>query len=69
MKIISMGEILWDVLDHEECLGGAPFNFAVDARRLGHDVFLSAPLETTSVAGAPPCASMSWVFHLDLSSR
>lgn len=44
MKIISMGEILWDVLDHEECLGGAPFNFAVDARRLGHDVFFVSAL-------------------------
>lgn len=43
MKIISIGEILWDVVDHEECLGGAPFNFAVDASRLGHEVlFVSA---------------------------
>lgn len=39
MKIISIGEILWDVFDHGEYLGGAPFNFAAHARRLGHDVF------------------------------
>lgn len=44
MKIISIGEILWDVVDHEECLGGAPFNFAVDADRLGHDVFFVSAL-------------------------
>lgn len=43
MKIISIGEILWDVLPEGEHLGGAPFNFAAHARRLGHDVrFLGA---------------------------
>lgn len=43
MKIISLGEILWDVFEHDELLGGAPFNFSAHARRLGHDVlFVSA---------------------------
>ena len=50
MKIISIGEILWDVFESKgndggtsEHLGGAPFNFAANAARLGHDViFLSA---------------------------
>jgi fructokinase len=43
MKILSIGEILWDVFEGVECLGGAPFNFAVHARRLGHSVrFVSA---------------------------
>lgn len=50
MKIISIGEILWDVFENlgdesgsTEHLGGAPFNFAANAARLGHDViFLSA---------------------------
>ncbi len=42
-KIISLGEILWDVFPDAEHLGGAPFNFAAHARRLGHDVcFVSA---------------------------
>jgi fructokinase len=39
MTIISIGEILWDVFEHAEHLGGAPFNFAAHARRLGHEVF------------------------------
>ena len=39
MKIISLGEILWDVFPDAQHLGGAPFNFAAHARRLGHDVF------------------------------
>jgi len=43
VKIISVGEILWDVFDHGEYLGGAPFNLAAHAHRLGHDVlFVSA---------------------------
>ena len=41
--IVSIGEILWDIFPDSERLGGAPFNFAVHARRLGHPViFLSA---------------------------
>jgi fructokinase len=43
VKIISIGEILWDVVEGKEHLGGAPFNFAAHAKRLGHDVcFISA---------------------------
>ena len=43
MTILSIGEILWDVFPDKERLGGAPFNFAVHAHRLGHRViFLSS---------------------------
>lgn len=43
MKIISLGEVLWDVLPSAEHLGGAPFNFAWHAHNLGHEVcFVSA---------------------------
>jgi len=43
VKIISIGEIVWDVFEDAEHLGGAPFNFAAHAARLGHAVrFLSA---------------------------
>ena len=38
MTIVSIGEILWDVIGEEEHLGGAPFNFAVHAARLGHEL-------------------------------
>ena len=40
MTIVSIGEILWDVFPDTERLGGAPFNFAVHAHRLGHRVVL-----------------------------
>ena len=43
MRLLSIGEILWDLFDGAAHLGGAPFNLAVHARRLGHNVrFVSA---------------------------
>lgn len=39
MKIVSIGEVLWDVIAGKEHLGGAPFNFAAHAKNLGHDVY------------------------------
>jgi fructokinase len=43
MKIISIGEVLWDVFGDTEHLGGAAFNFAAHAKILGHSVsFISA---------------------------
>jgi fructokinase len=40
LRIVSIGEILWDVIGDSEYLGGAPLNFAAHARKLGHEVFL-----------------------------
>src|ERR1051326_5010790 len=41
--IVSIGEVLWDLLPDGEYLGGAPFNFAANCARLGHRVlFVSA---------------------------
>jgi fructokinase len=40
MRIVSVGEILWDVIGNREYLGGAPLNFAAHARQLGHEVCL-----------------------------
>jgi fructokinase len=43
VTIAVVGEILWDVFPDAERLGGASFNFAAHAARLGHRVlFLSA---------------------------
>ena len=48
MRLISIGEILWDVIGGREHLGGALLNFSVHAARLGHDVSL------VSAVGADP---------------
>jgi fructokinase len=43
VNVISIGEVLWDVMGPSEHLGGAPFNFAAHLSRLGHSVsFVSA---------------------------
>ncbi len=43
MRIVAIGEILWDVFESGEHLGGAVFNFAAHCSQLGHDVtFISA---------------------------
>jgi fructokinase len=43
LNIISIGEVLWDVVGDSEHLGGAPFNFAAHLSKLGHNVsFISA---------------------------
>ena len=43
MNVISIGEVLWDIVGQEEHLGGATFNFSAHLSRLGHAVsFISA---------------------------
>jgi fructokinase len=43
LKILAVGEILWDVFSDTEHLGGATLNFAAHAARLNHDIrFVSA---------------------------
>ena len=37
-----LGEVLWDLFEHSRRLGGAPLNFGVHARRLGHPITLSS---------------------------
>lgn len=40
MKILSFGEVLWDVFPTEKKIGGAPFNFAAHASKLGAESYL-----------------------------
>lgn len=40
MRILSVGELLWDVFGEREFLGGAPLNFSVSAQRLGNPTLL-----------------------------
>ena len=39
VRIVSVGEILWDVIGENEYLGGAPLNFAAHVQKLGHEVY------------------------------
>jgi len=65
MRILAIGEILWDVFPDSEHLGGAVFNLAAHARRLGHDVyFVSAVGED-----ARGRIALARIHELDLSAR
>jgi fructokinase len=45
VRVISIGEVLWDVIGDSEHLGGAPFNFAAHAKILGHTLFFASAVE------------------------
>jgi len=36
MRVLGVGEVLWDVFPQRELLGGAPLNFCANTVRLGH---------------------------------
>lgn len=40
MRLLSVGEVLWDVFPDRELLGGAPLNFSANAVRLGNTAAL-----------------------------
>lgn len=40
VKILSVGEVLWDVFGEQEYLGGAPLNFSAVSQRLGNTAAL-----------------------------
>lgn len=40
IKLLSFGELLWDLIDGHAYIGGAPFNLAAHAARCGLDAFL-----------------------------
>lgn len=46
LRIISVGEVLWDVFEENEFLGGAPLNFSGNLQRLGGSVALVTAVGT-----------------------
>ena len=44
MKLLSYGEILWDIIEGKPYLGGAPFNFAAHSAKCGIDTWMISRL-------------------------
>jgi len=44
MKVLAFGEILWDIIEKEEHLGGAPFNFIAHTAQCGNDAYIVSRL-------------------------
>lgn len=49
MKILSFGEILWDVYPDGKFIGGAPFNFAAHCALLGADSYLASAVGSDTI--------------------
>ena len=69
MRIISIGEILWDVIGDGEHLGGAPLNLSVQAARLGHDVSLVSAAGTDQRGDRALAAMPALGLSIDLVQR
>jgi fructokinase len=63
--VAVLGEVLWDLFEHSRRLGGAPLNFGVHARRLGHPVTLISALGTDE----PGKQAAEMIAALDLDTR
>jgi fructokinase len=63
--VVVLGEVLWDLFDQSRRLGGAPLNFGVHARRLGHPVTLISALG----ADEPGERAAAMIAALDLDTR
>jgi fructokinase len=63
--VAVLGEVLWDLFEHSRRLGGAPLNFGVHARRLGHPVTLISALG----ADEPGKQAAEMIAALDLDTR
>ncbi|MDD3903426.1 MAG: PfkB family carbohydrate kinase [Sphaerochaeta sp.] len=49
VRLLSFGEVLWDVFPQHQTLGGAPLNVACHFSRLGGDAFLASSLGMDSL--------------------
>lgn len=51
MKLLSFGEVLWDVYPGEKYIGGAPFNFAAHFRRCGGSAAIASCVGNDPLGG------------------
>lgn len=68
MKILSFGEILWDVYPNEKYIGGAPLNFAAHLARHGEEVFMLSSLGEDDLGKAALTQLEKWNINTDYVS-
>ncbi len=68
MKLVSIGEILWDVFPEGEFIGGAPFNLAAHAARLGNESYLLSAVGDDAYGKRALSAMQRLGVHKDLMS-
>ena len=65
MRLLSFGEIIWDVYPDKKFIGGAPFNFAAHARRAGADTYLLSAVGNDALGAE----ALEWVRHYGVSAE
>lgn len=65
MKVLSFGEVLWDVYPDEKFIGGAPLNFAAHLARHGEDVYMLSALGHDDLGEAAQAQLKAWGIHTD----
>lgn len=65
MKVLSFGEVLWDVYPDERFLGGAPLNFAAHLAKHGEDVYMLSSVGKDNLGREAIQQMQRWGVHTD----
>ncbi len=69
MKILSFGEIIWDIYPNKKCLGGAPLNFAAHASRAGANTFLLSAVGEDELGSEAILMAKNYGVNTEYTSR
>jgi len=69
MKLLSFGEILWDIYPEEQFIGGAPLNFAAHCARHGVQSYMLSAVGTEELGSTSLAKLQQWGIHTDYVSR
>lgn len=57
MKVLSFGEVLWDIYPDKKYIGGAPLNFAAHLAKHGEEIYMLSCLGKDSLGEELYCTS------------
>jgi len=60
MKVLSFGEILWDVYPDRKCLGGAPLNFAAHLAKHGENAYMLSAVGNDALGAEAVAQVKQW---------
>ena len=69
MKVLSFGEVLWDVYPDEKFLGGAPLNFAAHLAKHGEDAYMVSSVGEDELGSDAVAQMERWGVRTDYVAR
>ncbi len=69
MKTLAFGEILWDIIGDEACIGGAPFNMAAHLAKLGAESYMISAVGEDGLGAAALTAAQKFGVRTELLSE